>query len=160
MSRSGYSDDYDDENGALAMYRGVIASATRGKRGQRFFRDLVAALDALPAKRLVANNLEADGEVCALGAVGKYRGIDLEPLEDCDTLDLGSKFDIAAQLAAETMYENDEGYYMRYGELPETPEHRWMRIRKWAAEQIRVTPDELEPLASAGPGTGETGGGT
>lgn len=52
MSRSGYSDDCEN----IAMWRGVIASATRGKRGQRFFRDLVTALDAMPEKALVAGD--------------------------------------------------------------------------------------------------------
>jgi len=41
MSRSGYSDDC--EGSELAMWRGQVASAKRGKRGQRFFRELVAA---------------------------------------------------------------------------------------------------------------------
>lgn len=62
MSRSGYTDDGDN----VAMWRGQVASATRGKRGQRFFRDLVAALDAMPEKRLIRDALEADGEVCAI----------------------------------------------------------------------------------------------
>ena len=132
MSRSGYSDDYDGNE--LAMYRGVIASATRGKRGQRFFVDLAGALDAMPVKRLIANDLVCDGEVCALGALGQKRGV--AGMEDIDTYDsdeLGKMFDIAHQLAAETMYFNDEAG--PYG--GETPEQRWQRVRSWAAQQIR-----------------------
>ena len=88
MSRSGYSDDFDD-NGQLACYRGVIASATRGKRGQKFFRDLVMALDAMPIKRLVNNELETtDGEVCALGALGKKQIAGAWEKNVTDALDL------------------------------------------------------------------------
>jgi hypothetical protein len=37
MSRSGYSDDYgDDEPWQLIMWRGAVASAFRGRRGQPF----------------------------------------------------------------------------------------------------------------------------
>ncbi len=138
MSRSGYSDDCENLN----LYRGTVERATRGKRGQRFFRDLVAALDALPAKRLVANELQkTDGEVCALGALGKYKGAPLEAVDTYDTNALGKTFDIAHQLAAETMFVNDDDFEYR----EETPEQRWERVRKWAIEQIRVTPEELEP---------------
>lgn len=138
MSRSGYTDDYDD--GMVAMWRGQVASATRGKRGQRFFRDLVAALDAMPEKRLVAGELETEeGETCALGSLAKRKGAALEPDDTYDYEKLGETFDIARQLAQETMWVNDEaGPY--HGE---TDEQRWTRVRKWAAEQIHVQPDDL-----------------
>lgn len=131
MSRSGYSEDGE----GLAMWRGVIASATRGKRGQAFFRDLVAALDAMPEKRLVSGDLETkEGDVCALGSLGRHRGVDLEAVDTYDHEELGKTFDIASQLSQEVMYENDEGgpYYQK-----ETPEQRWVRVRKWAASQIK-----------------------
>jgi hypothetical protein len=138
MSRSGYTEDCDND-GSLAMWRGVVASATRGKRGQRFFHDLVAALDALPIKRLVANELETEeGEVCALGALGKVKGVDMQ--DDDLTYDyprLGAAFNIAEQLAQEVMFQNDEAAPWRPHHQTETPEERWTRVRKWAAEQIR-----------------------
>lgn len=139
MSRSGYSDDSEN----YAMWRGVIASATRGKRGQKFFRDLVVALDAMPEKSLVAGDLETeDGEVCALGALGRHKGADMSDVETTDYEALGATFDIADQLAQETMYWNDEaGPYKG-----ETPEARWTRVRAWAAKQIRSAKPEGEPV--------------
>ena len=136
MSRSGYSDECDD-NWGIIRWRGVIASATRGKRGQTFFRDLLAALDAMPAKRLIVNDLireDSTGfeDVCALGALGKARGIDLNELDPEDPDHVASYFDIATPLAREVVHENDEG-----GWYPETPEARWMRIRTWVASQIK-----------------------
>ena len=140
MSRSGYSDDCEN----IGMYRGVVASATRGKRGQAFFRDLVSALDELTAKRLVSSELQtADGEVCAPGALGRRRGHDLGELVNAGRLTLGEVFGIAKQLAAETMYENDEaGPYQG-----ETPEERWTRVRAWAAEQIIPTVEEVPEVS-------------
>lgn len=137
MSRSGYTDDNDDPL-ALGRWRGIIGSAMRGKRGQRFFRDLVIALDALPDKRLVANELEDEetGAVCALGSLARHRGASLEPDDAWDHDKLGATFDIARQLAQEVMYENDEGNWRG----TETPEQRWERMRAWAASAIRPVP--------------------
>lgn len=136
MSRSGYSEDCEN----LACWRGQVASASRGKRGQKFFRDLVAALDAIPEKRLVSGSLEKNGEVCALGALGRFRGIGLGELDTYDYDSLGETFNIAHQLAQETMYENDEPGFRG----DDAPARRWQHVRNWAAKQIRVTPEELE----------------
>lgn len=132
MSRCGYTDDSDDDL-ALGRWRAQVASAIRGKRGQRFLSELIAALDALPQKRLIENDLEAGDEVCALGALGKARGVDLGHLDSLDYEELGSAFDIAHQLAQETMYVNDEHAYRA------TPEERWTVVRDWAARNLRGT---------------------
>lgn len=126
MSRSGYSDDYDD--GLLAMWRGQVASAIRGRRGQKFLRDLIEALDALPEKKLIRDDLiHADGAVCALGAVGVKRGVaGLELLDPEDHQTLSGVFDIAHQLVQEVEWMNDEGAWN------DTPETRWQRMRRWA----------------------------
>lgn len=133
MSRSGYSDD----NEGVAMWRGQVANAIRGKRGQKFLRDLIAGLDALPEKVLIAHRLQEPdtGCVCALGAVGLKRGIDLAPLEpaaeDGDGETLAGAFNVARQLALEVEFINDEaGWYQ------ETPRRRWERVRAWAIDNL------------------------
>jgi hypothetical protein len=147
MSRHGYSEDgWDDPESLWASLRwqGQLASAIRGKRGQAFFVALVAALDAMPEKRLIAGALEREGGVCALGCLGRARGLSmaqLEPDEDEPEWDLdalGEAFGIASCLAAEVMYQNDEMC------VP-TGEERWRRVRAWALRQIRpetLVPDE------------------
>jgi hypothetical protein len=137
MSRSGYSDDCDQWQ--LIKWRGQVKSAMRGKRGQKFFRDLIAALDALDEKRLVSSTLkDHEGEVCALGALCGYREIDLGPSEDVFDFDAewtANRLDIAVQLAQETAYENDEGTWK------ETPEERWSRMRRWAENNLLARPE-------------------
>jgi hypothetical protein len=65
VSRSGYSDGC--EGWDLIRWRGAVESAIRGKRGQAFLKELLAALDALPEKKLVANELVTlQGQVCIL----------------------------------------------------------------------------------------------
>ena len=44
MSRSGYGDDYgDDDPLAIGRWRGAVNSAIRGKRGQQTLREILAA---------------------------------------------------------------------------------------------------------------------
>lgn len=147
MSRSGYSDSLDQRD--LAMWRGRIMSATRGKRGQKFFRDLVAALDAMPAKRLVDGALEtAEGDVCALGSLARAVGAALKPDDTYDYDKLGETFDIAACLSQEVMFVNDEGGPCR----GETDEGRWLRVRNWAAGQCGISPAPTTPSPAPGGG--------
>lgn len=130
MSRSGYTEDID--NWQLIKWRGQVASALRGSRGQRFLRELIAALDAMPVKELIAEEFQnEDGsQVCALGALGQVKGIDLIGLDPYDHEAISNAFDIAPQLAAEVMFENDE---LRHQE----PVDRWRRVRRWAESHLK-----------------------
>lgn len=132
MSRSGYSDDLDQW--ALIKWRGQVASAIRGRRGQEFLRELLAALDAMPEKRLTANDFQNEqGQVCTLGCIGAARGVNLTKYdpEDSDHREaLAGELGIAHQLVAEIEFVNDDFLYT------ETPEHRWERMRTWVAAQI------------------------
>lgn len=144
MSRSGYRDDFDDDL-QLGRWRGMVASATRGNRGQKLFRDLLTALDAMPEKALVVGELKTrDGEVCALGALAVARGMDVAALDPDEPEEVAAAFDIAPCLAQEIVYMNDE-YFDSY--TAKTPEERWAGMRKWVAAQIK----EAAPGA-----TGET----
>ena len=159
MSRSGYTDD-EDVPGQFAMWRGTVASAIRGKRGQKMLRDLLAALDAMPQKRLITSHLvDNEGEVCALGALGKHRGVDLSHCEQLIDADgycedsealasrLSKAFDIATPLAQEIQYLNDERCDFKYvgnERRAYTPEERWEEMRKWVASKIK-NPAETKP---------------
>ncbi len=152
MSRSGYYESTGDDHLDLGRWRGQVASATRGKRGQRFFLDLIAALDALPEKKLISGELEEEGSYCALGALGRHRGVDLKALDirdwdDGDWAKLGEAFDIASQLAQEAMYVNDDRDYCY---KPTTPESRWQSVREWALAQLK--PETLLFLQTEGVG--------
>ncbi len=133
MSRSGYVDEMDDQ-WTLIRWRGAVASAIRGRRGQAFLKEMLAALDALPEKRLIKEELQVDGEVCAIGAVGRARGIDMVNIDAHDRDMVASAFGIPYTLACEIAYENDEGngYWSK-----ETPEQRFTRVRTWIAGLIR-----------------------
>jgi hypothetical protein len=135
MSRSGYTYDNDD-NWSLICWRGAVTSAISGKRGQAFLRELAAAMDAMPVKSLTLNALEADGEHCALGVIGKARGMDVSKLDTEDWERLSREFGIAEAMVREIMYENDECLYGGWRREPHHGPERWKLIRKWIDEQL------------------------
>jgi hypothetical protein len=143
MSRSGYCDDIDD-NWSHICWRGAVASALRGKRGQAFLLELAAAMDAMPVKRLVTEELQADGEFCTLGVVGNARGLDMTVIDPDDAEVVADKLGLASAMVREIVYENDEysGAYQWQSDgsrafVRETPEQRWVRMRKWVDDQIK-----------------------
>ena len=137
MSRSGYSEDCDDYL-QLGRWRGRVKSAITGRRGQQFLKDALAALDAMPDKRLVEEELitEADDDgqtdVCALGAVLVAKQLPADKLDPEDHDGIGKVLNIAPCLVAEVEYENDEGGWH------ETPEQRWQRMRRWIVSKIKA----------------------
>lgn len=164
MSRSGYTDDCDDQWG-LIRWRGAVNSAINGKRGQQLLRELAEAMDAMPVKELVANEFHADGQFCALGVVGAARGIDLSKFDPDDfdvRVDVAKALGIAEALAAEVMYLNDDDYDdWRWVEVeicgpvrpyfpdwgrhtttvrmdnPDAAGRRWRRMREWVRKHIK-----------------------
>jgi hypothetical protein len=130
MSRSGYSDDCD--GWALIRWRGAVESAMKGKRGQKFLIELAEAMDAMPVKELIANELVEQGSFCALGVVGRKRGIAIESIDPEDSRTVAEQFGIANAMAQEIVFMNDEGAW-----YDETPQQRWSRMRHWVDINIR-----------------------
>lgn len=164
MSRSGYTDDCENQ-WELIRWRGAVKSAIRGKRGQQALREILAALDAMPNKRLASELLvTADGEFCTLGALGNARGVDLDSIDPDDPQAVAAAFGISEALAAEIMYENDEAvddyrwveveicgpvrpHYPEWGRhyihvrepVENVAERRWRYMRDWVAQNLTAT---------------------
>lgn len=140
MSRSGYSNDIDQWD--LIRWRGAVAAAIRGKKGQAFLLEMWKAITALPEPKLIANELvEKEGAVCAMGAVGKQRGIDMSALDPENIEGVAGGFGINQKLAMEIAYMNDEG-----GLYQETPEARYERMKKWIEQNLKpveIVQDEV-----------------
>lgn len=145
MSRSGYSDDID--NWELIKWRGAVASAIRGRRGQAFLREMLAALHAMPERALVREELQVPvtgmpfalkgGGVCAMGAVARMRGVDLTRVDPEDRDTVAGLMEIPMSLACEIAYENDERGVIDGGRWrEETAEERFKRMRRWALKRL------------------------
>lgn len=131
MSRSGYIEDWEDQWG-LICYRGAVAAAIKGKRGQAFLLEMFKAMEALPEKKLIADELEDDGAVCAIGSVGRARGLDMAGLDPHEPEAVAKAFGIAEAMAREIVYENDQS-----GPRNETPEQRFERVRAWIIANLK-----------------------
>lgn len=133
--RSGYSEDC--EGPELVLWRGAVERAIHGRRGQRFFRELIAALDSLPEKKLCHGELRAeDGTYCALGVVADRLGV----LGDLDNSAvehdaIGRAIDIAPSLVREVEWVNDEQARDRDDAA------RYRRVRAWAENRLRKDED-------------------
>jgi hypothetical protein len=132
MSRSGYIDYYDADDNFCFLWDSIVSRSINGKRGQRFLRELIEALDAMPKKELIADDLVTEeGECCAMGAVAIHRGIDVSGVDPEERDEVGALFDIAPTLAAEIASQNDNDFKSKM-----TPQERWHHMRKWAADRI------------------------
>lgn len=111
MSRSGWTEvEFDSEEDVLSYgrTRARVASAIRGKRGQAFLKELLAVLEAMPEKKLIDSELQtAQGDVCAMGAVMKARGIDMTDIDIEDYESIGDLVGINHHLVSEIEWEND-----------------------------------------------------
>ena len=151
MSRL-YQNDCDFDPWMEGQQAGALRSAIRGNRGQRFLRDLVAGLDALPEPKLSAGALEDEetGCCCAFGAVRRYRGADAVPLyfdpreEDLDPPHFAEPFDVAKALAWEVVEANEN---WSTSNCEATMRQRWAHVRAWATRHLpaHVKEGEAQP---------------
>ena len=140
MGRHGYVDDLEQKD--LAMWRGRVTSALRGKRGQAMLRELAAALDAMPEKRLISGLLkDQDGCVCTTGCILAAKNVpDIVDDEGDDHGWIAGHLNVAECVVQEIEYKNDEygsAWDLKEGKwIPETPEQRWTRMRAWVDKQL------------------------
>jgi hypothetical protein len=130
MSRSGYNDEYDIEQWDLIRWRGAVSSAIRGFRGQAFLQELRKALDELAEPKLIAQQLVADGGVCALGAVAQRRALDVSQVDPEDQDSVAAALGIPKSLACEIMWLNDDCFGHK------DPADRWKRMRAWVESEL------------------------
>jgi hypothetical protein len=164
MTRSGYTEDCEND-WSMIRWRGAVASAIRGRRGQAFLREMLATLDAMPEKRLIAGDLVFEGlpnwdgeneiivgadelitdrgavvrvgEVCAMGAVGRARKLDMSKVDSHEAESVADLFGISGALAKEIAYVNDEDW--QYGKK-DTSENRFERVHAWVAKHLATDP--------------------
>lgn len=133
----------EDFNNQAMLWEANQERSLRGRRGQAALRELESALLALPEKRLIADELENErGEVCAVGALAKYKGHENPMIGDAfgdnDELSVneGEIERVTVQLAEEmgmphlvalaVVYQNDDSYVIV------TPEQRYDKVLRWA----------------------------
>lgn len=163
--RISYSDE-EEVPGQFALWQANCRRSLQGKKGQAALRELEAALLALPEKRLIADKMiDADGEVCAIGALAKHKGRDLlaephmgDPDEfegDGEMEEIGVELGMPRLVAWKVVckndveidghYENLPGPYRWFQEqsrlrayVPVTPEMRYEKMLAWVRQQLNA----------------------
>jgi hypothetical protein len=148
--RINYSEDEEDFPGQYGLWQANCQRSIEGKAGQKALKELEVALLALPEKRLIADELEdAEGEVCAIGALKKHRGVDVESdpeeMEEVG-VELGMPRLVAWKVVALNDIEIDGKYVEAAGPtrwgipfstfIPVTPEERYEQVLAWVQKQI------------------------
>lgn len=137
--RISYSED-EDFPGQFGLWQANCVRSIKGKAGQTVLRELELALLALPEKRLIADELQTvAGEVCAIGALVKYCGIEKTQSDPEEMEDVGVELGLPRLVAWKVVALNDveiQGHYEQGIYQPVTPEERYKRVLKWVQRQI------------------------
>lgn len=160
MSRfHGEDDDYGDRP-PPQLFERAIENCLNGRRGQAILRELRDALLAMPEKRLIENYLMYEGQVCALGALARYRvetgglqlkgyfgkdslvqGVpELEKFVDGEdsafgTMEFGEAMGLPLALVVAISYENDDAPY--YKDRQHDEERRYQHVLHWVESRIQ-----------------------
>lgn len=164
MSRIPEYDGCDDVHDQLRSwaFTGNIERSLRGRKGQKFLRELEAALLALPEKEIVAGTFHDGDKVCPLGAVYVQRRLakglsreeafadmdrEIGSSEDRDEFELieaaGSALGICTPLAYAVIAQADEWISkdatpeVRYGIILQWVRGRISHAEKWQKERIK-----------------------
>lgn len=157
--RIGYSDD-EDFPGQFELWQANCQRSLNGKKGQAALKELEVALLALRDKRLIADKLQdANGDVCALGALARYKGQLIATAEaedgaedeweendmDAEMEEFGVSLGMPRLVAWKVVSKNDieiRGTYDYSKEprgtfVPVTPEQRYERLLAWVQQKIQ-----------------------
>jgi hypothetical protein len=130
--RISYSED-EDYPGQFELWQTNCERSLRGREGQAELMELHAALLALPDKRLIHGSLvDEDGEVCAVGAYAKHKGLDLQKFDpEYDTDEVGIEAGMPKLVAWKVVEMNDMELHSRF-----TPEERYTLMLAWVESKL------------------------
>ena len=152
--------DYENFSGQFELWQANCRRSLKGRRGQAALRELIAALNSLPEKRLIHGSLCKDGDVCAVGAIalqrrvhaGEERAAVLSDLEANSTDEWGESEEtdeyaagalglprlVAWKIVEQNDIINDDVWEVHHG--PVRPHHA--SYKGWIAHVRPMTPEE------------------
>jgi len=131
--RLNYSEE-ENYPGQFELWQANCERSLKGRKGQTALRELETALLALSSKRLIAQELQnAEGDVCAIGALAKYRGREEKDFiadPEYEMQEVGVELGMPRLVAWKVVEVND----LEYAHL--SPEARYMRVTEWIQRQL------------------------
>lgn len=135
MGRSGYVEDWDCDSNFIFLTDSILERSCKGKRGREFLETVAREMDAMPKKVLIAGELiDEAGDCCTMGVACKARSLDVTKIDYTNADDVAKALNIAPTLAREVAFQNDDDFNYKSSE---TPEQRWVRMRKWVDEKLK-----------------------
>lgn len=157
MSRFSYEEYLgDDADLAYGRWEGRVRAVLRGRPAQEHFRELEAALLAMPEKRLIEGTLSDGQYACAVGEIAVARRVragedraavlaSLKPDGDEDGPYEDQEAGETARFAQKTLgMSYTLGWLMAeandelFGSGSHTPEQRWAAMLRWTRQHIRT----------------------
>jgi len=135
--RISYSEE-EEFSGQFALWQVNCQRSLSGNKGQQSLRELEAALLALPSKRLIAHRLDNGEDVCAIGALVRYKHISPVSDPEFEMENVGIECGMP-QLVAWKIVEINDTFDCRYEgnrRVDYTPEERYEKVLNWVREQL------------------------
>jgi hypothetical protein len=131
--RINYSED-EGFPGQFELWQANCRRSISGKQGQQELIQMREALLALPEKRLIHGLLANEqGEVCAIGAYARHKGIDISKFDPEDYSDeVGIEAGMPQMVAWTVVAQND----MDFDHM--TPEARYEATLRWLDRVIET----------------------
>ena len=139
MSRIRYSDE-EDFPGQFGLWQANCNRSISGQQGQSALRDLESALLALPAKRLIAGELDDGEDVCAIGALVRHRHVVLQADPE-EMVEVGEECGMPRLMAWKIVEVNDmqfDYHYIGSQRIAFTPEERYAKMLAWVQKRLLV----------------------
>ena len=140
--RISYTDE-EDYPGQLELWQANCNRSIQGKAGQASLLELEAALLAMPSKRLIAEELDNGEDVCAIGALVRYKQI--TPMADAEfeMEAVGVECGMPPLVAWKVVELNDielsdhkwDSTARQYRQR--TPEERYTSVLAWVQRQLK-----------------------
>ena len=123
----------EERPGQFALWDANVQRSIKGRAGQAALRELEAALVAMPVKRLLYGVLcMDDGEVCAIGAYARHKGLDLSRFDpEAETDAVGVEAGMPRLIAWEVVMENDRDRWRV------SHEQRYDQMLAWVRAQLK-----------------------
>lgn len=135
MSRIGYAED-ETFPGQFSLWQANCGRSLQSQKGQGSLRELEAALLALPTKRLVANEFDNGTDVCAIGALARFKGLKPEGDTEYEMEEVGVQCGMPRLVAWKVVEVNDFSDLYSFSGPKLTPERRYDLVLDWVRRQL------------------------
>lgn len=139
--RISYSDE-ENYPGEFELWQGNCNRSLAGKKGQKSLQELKSALLALPSKRLIEYELDNGEDVCAIGALVRFKKLTPHSDPEFEMDEVGIECGMPRLVAWKVVEVNDtyfDFHYVDGKQIRYSPEERYEAVMKWIDKHLKAT---------------------